>query len=190
VVERAKRPTLLLEKKRYTYRDYLSFPDDGYTYQIIDGEVFMAPAPSPYHQRISRNIEFILWRFVSERGLGEVLDAPCDVVLSEENVVQPDLLFISRERLSIIGEASVNGPPDLVVEIISPSTETLDREVKRRLYERFGVKEYWVVDPERREIEIWLLREGRFELYGRFGPGQTLTSPVLKGLEFEVGEVF
>ena len=178
------------EKVRYTYKDYLELPDDGKRYQIIQGELFMAPAPSPYHQRISKKIEHIIDAFVEKNGLGEVLYAPCDVVLSERDVVQPDILFIFRERYHIIGEHYIGGAPDLVVEILSPATRTLDREHKRRLYERHGVKEMWIVDPEMKEIEVLRLVGERFVLHGRYGRDDLLESPLLEGLSFRVNEIF
>lgn len=178
------------EKVKYTYRDYLSFPDDGYTYQIIDGEVFMSPAPSPHHQRVLKRIGRALDEFVESNGLGEVFYAPCDVVLSEENVVQPDIFFISSERLHVIEESCVRGAPDLVVEILSPSSRELDEVHKKELYERFGVKEYWVVDPEKEVVVVWTLSGRGFKLHGRFGVGQTLSSPLLKGLTVEIEGIF
>jgi len=176
-------------KEKLTYADYLLLPDDGYIYQIIDGELHMAPAPSPYHQRISRNIEFLLWSFVSKNGLGEILDSPCDVVLSPQDIVQPDLLFISRDRSHIIGERYIEGPPDLIVEILSPSTVELDRKHKKELYQRYGVKEYWIVDPNRKEVEVYTLEGGRYSLHGRFGANESLNSPLL-GLTVSLREVF
>jgi Uma2 family endonuclease len=180
----------LQERIKFTYQDYLNLPDDGKTYQIINGELFMAPAPSPYHQRISRKIERLIETFVEENGLGEVFYAPCDVVLSEEDIVQPDLFFICRERYYIIGDRYISEAPDMVVEILSPTTERLDRFSKRDLYERYGVKELWLVDPMRKEIEVLVLRGRRFELHGRFGEDDVLSSPLLEGLSFKAEEVF
>jgi len=177
-------------KVGYTYQDYLKLPDDGKRYQIIQGKLFMAPAPSPYHQRISERIGFILGVFARKTRLGEVFYAPCDVVLSERDVVQPDILFIFRERYHIIGEHYIGGAPDLVVEILSPATRTLDREHKRRLYERHGVKEMWIVDPEMKEIEVLRLVGERFVLHGRYGRDDLLESPLLEGLSFRVNEIF
>jgi len=178
------------ERLKFTYEDYLKLPDDGKVYQIIDGEVFMAPAPTPKHQMICGRIWSVLSNFIRLRELGEVIFAPCDVVLSEENVVQPDILFISSQRAHIIGERYISGPPDLVVEVLSPGTEKIDRVLKRGLYERHGVKELWFVSPERREIQVLRLVRGKFVEHGRFGVGETLTSPLLSGLKFDIDEVF
>ena len=181
---------ILQERLKFTYEDYLKLPDDGKVYQIIDGEVFMAPAPTPNHQRIVLQMTIRLSAFVNEKGLGEVFIAPCDVVLSEENVVQPDILFVSSQRAHIIGERYISGPPDLVVEVLSPGTEKIDRVLKRGLYERYGVKELWFVSPERREIQVLRLVRGKFVEHGRFGVGETLISPLLPGLKFDIDEVF
>lgn len=178
----------LRPKIRFTYQDYLKFPDDGKRYQIIEGELYMTPAPVPYHQRISRNLGFILWDFVRKRNLGEVFYAPCDIVFSEEDVVQPDIFFASKEREHIIGEKNIQGAPDLMVEILSPRTDELDRKLKVKLYEKFGVKEYWLVDPEKKEVEILSLTQGGYSSFGVFK--ESLSSPLLKGLKLNLQEVF
>lgn len=175
---------------RFTYEDYAHFPDDRKQYQIVDGEVYMVPAPVPYHQRVSRNIEIIVQNYVSKHGLGEVFDAPCDVILSNENVVQPDLFFISKDRLNIITEKNIAGPPDLVIEILSPYTEKLDRTIKRDLYERYGVLEYWLVDPASKQIEILSLSGKEFSSIGIYGIKDSFESKVIRGLLVGVEEAF
>ena len=143
--------TVVTDKRRYTYKDYLNMSDDK-RYELIGGCLMMAPAPIPYHQWISKNIEYEIERFVREKKLGRVFDAPCDVYLDEENVVQPDILFVSEERTHIIGKTHIQGAPDLAVEILSESTAYTDLMKKKRLYARFGVKEYWIVDPDGKTI--------------------------------------
>ncbi len=172
---------------KFTYEDYVKFPDDRKVYQIIEGELYMVPAPIPYHQDISGNLEFILRSYVRSKNLGKVFYAPCDIVLSKENVVQPDIFFISKEREHIITEKNIQGAPDLVVEILSPRTEEIDRKLKVKLYEKYGVKEYWLVDPERKEFEVLVLGEEGYQVFGVFS--QSFTSPLL-GLEVDLGEVF
>jgi Uma2 family endonuclease len=172
---------------RYTYEDYLHLPDDGKIYQIVEGKLYRMPAPVPYHQRISRNIEFMLYSFVKERDLGEVFDASCDVVLSEEDVVQPDILFISKEREYIIGDKNIQGAPDLIVEILSPRSDYLDRKLKVELYEKYGVKEYWLVDSDRKEVEVLTLTKGGYKSIGSFN--KSFSSPLLK-LEVNLSEIF
>ena len=142
------------EKKKYTYEDYLKTPDDE-RYELIEGELLMTPSPIPKHQRISRELEFEIIKFVKANDLGEVFYAPCDVYLDNENVVQPDILFISKERLNIIGEKNIQGAPDLAIEIISESTAYRDLVQKKKLYAKFGVKEYWIVIPGEESIEIY-----------------------------------
>ena len=133
-------------KKKYTYQDYLELPDDGNRYEIIEGELVMPPAPYTIHQDICRNIATELTIYTRKMKLGKIYFAPTDVVLSDINVVQPDILFISNENLQIITEKNIKGVPDLIVEIISPSTEYYDLFVKKETYEKSGVKEYWLVD--------------------------------------------
>lgn len=129
--------------------------------------------------------------FVQERGLGEVFAAPCDVVLSNTDVVQPDLLFVSRERERVLRNGdNVRGAPDVVVEILSPATAARDRTFKRALYAKHGVKEYWLVDPDTRIVTVLLLEERSFVAAGIYGPGQNLTSPTLQGFAFDPDEIF
>ncbi len=135
------------EKRIYTYADYEKLPE-GAPYQLIGGDLVKEPSPVPYHQILSRRIEFELVKFVEERALGEVLYAPMDVYLSDTEVYQPDILFISKERMSIIGEKKIEAAPDLVIEILSPSSAYYDLRHKKNVYETSGVKEYWVVDPQ------------------------------------------
>ncbi|MBT9148649.1 MAG: hypothetical protein DDT27_00171 [Dehalococcoidia bacterium] len=177
-------------KVKFTYDDYRTAPDDK-RYELLEGELVMVPAPSFAHQRISSNIEFILQRFVRQHHLGIILSAPFDVVLSEERVFQPDILFVSRERLSIINLQNIrDAAPDLVVEIVSPATAERDRFYKRAVYARYRVKEYWIVDPEARTIEVTKLGEKDLETVKVYGEGESLKSPLLEGLSIELDEVF
>ncbi|HEX6244931.1 MAG TPA: Uma2 family endonuclease [Polyangiales bacterium] len=130
-----------------TYDDLRATPDDGRRYELLEGVLCVTPAPSTTHQRISRNLGFVLHRYVSERGLGEVLNAPIDVILDPTTVVQPDLVFVAGARRGFISERGIEGAPDLVVEILSPSTAQRDRGIKQQLYAHFGVAHYWCVDP-------------------------------------------
>lgn len=181
--------TVVTAKKKYTYKDYLNIPDDK-RYELIGGELMMTPSPIPYHQWISKNIEYEIERFVREKKLGKVFDAPCDVYLDEENVVQPDILFISQERTHIIGKNNIQGAPDLVIEILSESTAYTDLMKKKRLYAKSGVKEYWIVDPDGKTIEIYCLKEGVFVLAKSFSENEELESPLLPGLKIKLSPVF
>lgn len=180
--------TPVLENKKYTYEDYLKIADDK-RYELIDGELIMTPSPITRHQRISRKIEFVIEKFVADNNLGEVFDAPYDVYLDEENVVQPDILFVSRGRLSIIGEKNIQGSPDMVIEIVSENSAYRDIVQKKNLYARFGVKEYWIVIPETEEIEIYMLEENHYQLYKTYRKNESLESPVLKGLRMELNNI-
>ncbi len=178
---------------RVTYDDYLLLPEDR-RYELIDGGLLMTPAPQTYHQLILRNLEYLLHGFVSSRSLGEIYFAPCDVVLSDFDVVQPDLLFVSAERRSIIGESAIVGAPDLVVEILSPSTATRDRVLKPKLYARAGVQELWLVDPAERSIEVLRNSPGGFRRYAEYALGEEgrdiLRSPMFPELRIPLREIF
>ena len=178
-----------VEKKVYTYEDYAQLPE-GAPYQLIDGELVMSPSPTPTHQRILRHLSVALHLFVKEHDLGEILFAPMDVYLSDIDTPQPDLLFIAKARLDIIGEKYIEGAPDLVMEILSPSTAYYDLKKKKRLYESSGVKEYWIVDPEAREIEVYTFVDGRFELFAREADQGPIPSKLLAGFSVDLDAVF
>lgn len=174
---------------RFTYQDYLQLPEDR-RYEIVNGDLYTVPSPVPYHQRVSSNLEFALRLHITEHDLGEVLDAPCDVLLSETDVVQPDIFYISKARLSIIGEAYIQGAPDLVIEVLSPTTAQRDRGIKQKLYAREGVTEYWIVDPAAKTIEVLTLHEGQYRRAGFYGLEDALQSPLFPGLRIPVAQVF
>ena len=175
---------------RFTYEDYRNTPDER-RYELLDGELVMAPAPRLSHQRVVMKLGALLHGFVAERGLGEVFSAPCDVLLSSTDVVQPDLLFVSTQRKHILlGEDNVRGAPDLIVEILSPSTAGVDRTFKRGLYAKYGVQEFWLVDPDARTVTVLVLGEGGFEVAAIHGEGQMSASPTLEGFTVELDEIF
>ena len=176
---------------KFTYEDYKSLPEsETRRYELIEGELIMVPSPNEYHQRVSGRLEFILRAFVEDKNLGRVYDAPFDVVFSEEDVVQPDILFVSKERFSIITEEEIRGAPDLVVEIFSPATAERDRTYKKTLYARHGVKEYWIVDPEEKTIKVMALGKAGFESSGSYGKRDTLRTSTFPGLAINLSEVF
>ncbi|MGA2263477.1 MAG: Uma2 family endonuclease [Acidobacteriota bacterium] len=174
---------------RFNYHDYLQLPE-GKRYEILDGELYVVPAPNTRHQRLFREIFDVLLHHTRERELGEVLGAPYDVVLSDENIVQPDILFVSKERLGIIRESNITGPPDLVIEILSPTTRTRDLEIKRKIYAGFGIREYWVVDPESATVEVLTWSEPGYTRAGIYGKSQHLSSPLLPELNLPLDEIF
>jgi Uma2 family endonuclease len=149
--------------KRWTYEEYARL-DDEKRYEIIDGELLMAPAADYFHQDWAKKLFRRLDKFVMDGQLGEFF-SPMDVILDPENVVQPDLLYIAKANLSILQVRGVFGAPDLLVELISPSSVRRDRYVKKALYARFGVKEFWLVDIANRALEVWNLRNQGFELH-------------------------
>ncbi len=176
-------------KVRYSYSDYLLLPEDK-RYEILNGELCVIPAPNIRHQTVSFNLEVALFRHVKDQNLGRVLHAPCDVILSEEHVVQPDVLYIRKENFRVVGEANVKGAPDLVIEILSPATRTKDLELKRKTYARFGVQEYWIVDPDAETIEVLAWDENGYVTAGTYGKSDSLSSGLLPDLKLALAEVF
>ena len=178
---------------RLTYDDFVQFPDDGKRHELIDGEHVVTAAPNTRHQRVVTRLTGLLWSFVQRHRLGEVFVAPFDVVLSDTDVVEPDLLFVSSARAAdTLTDANMRGAPDLIVEVGSPSTRKVDETTKRRLYERYGVGEYWVVDPELDEIKVYRRAGDRFERVALLAAeqGDVLTSPMFPGLTLSLTDVF
>jgi Uma2 family endonuclease len=175
-----------------TFADYLLFPDDGKRHEIIEGDHYVTPSPRTKHQKISFNLAVALGSFVKQTGLGLVLTAPYDVILSDDNVVQPDLLFVSTARAVIVTEDNIRGAPDLVVEIISETTRKKDEVTKRKLYERFGVQEYWVVDPELETVKIFRRTQRGFGRAVELSKEakEILTTELLAGFDFALTEIF
>ena len=180
---------VLHEKKKYTYQDYCQLPDEVRA-EILDGELLMSPSPFRKHQSISREIEFRLCQWVKTHPLGEVYNAPFDVVLSQYDIVQPDLLYISYERKSILTEANVQGAPDLVIEILSSGDKKRDTVKKKAIYEKYGVKEYWIVDPDTETISVFILEGDNFQEKGIYKRNQVLESPLLPGFSLVLEDVF
>lgn len=174
--------------RRMNYADYVKIPADGRRHEIIEGEWYMTPAPDVGHQRVSGKLERLLDEHVTRLGLGEVFHAPIDVVLSDADIVQPDIIFVSSERKAIITEPNIQGAPDLVIEILSPSTAAIDRGRKLALYERAGAREYWLADPAAGLFEI---REFASPRRTRVYSGtQSFESALLPGLTVRLADVF
>ncbi len=174
---------------KFTVNDYMTTPDDKRC-QLRDGELIVAPSPTSRHQEISLNISLALQQFVVANELGRVRYAPLDVVLSDYDVAQPDILFVSNDRSSIITEPNIQGAPDLVVEILSPATAQYDRGYKRTLYGRHGVREYWLVDPDAETVEVLTETAEELALSATYRRGDTLTSPLLDGLAVSLEQIF
>ncbi len=176
-------------KIKLGYAEYAELPDDGKRYQILDGELDVSPSPVPRHQGISRNL-FICLSPLQVSGRFEILYAPIDVILDRHTIVQPDLVLVRAERRSIIGEKNIQGPPDVLVEILSPSTKRTDRVTKRTLYARFGVPYYWIVDPKSERVEL-LARDGDTYAMVQAAERSDLIRPAeLGGFEIEVEAIF
>lgn len=175
-------------KPKLTYEDYAKTPDDE-RWELIDGELFMSPSPKRAHQRSQMTLGSRMSFFVDENDLGEVY-SDFDVVLSDTDTVRPDLLFVSKERLHIITADNVHGAPDMVVEIRSESTARRDWTTKRDLYERHGVREYWLADPEAATVAVLLLDEGELKVAGVYSEGDTLSSAVMSGFSIVLADIF
>lgn len=173
-----------------TYRDYAALPEDGHRYELHDGALSVTPAPGTRHQRISREFLSVLHQHVNADGLGEVLSAPLDVILSDVTVLQPDLVYIDRTRAHVVSERGVEGPPTLVVEIISPSTETIDRVTKAHLYARHEVPYFWLVDPKARTIEAFRLEGGGYALVTRAAGDAEVVLPPFNDLVLRLADLW
>jgi Uma2 family endonuclease len=179
--------------RKLTYEDYVRIPDDGRRHEIIDGEHYVTAAPFLPHADVSTELAAQLRLFVRRHRLGRVYHAPCDVLLSEHDVVQPDVLFVSNARARILSDRkNVKGAPDLVIEILSKSTRRLDEETKLDLYDRYDVLEYWIVDPDRRTVQAYRrVAEGlRLSSEISAAAGDALTSPLLPGFSLPLAAVF
>ncbi len=177
------------EHKKHTYSDYSALPE-GSPYQLIDGELILTPAPVPEHQRIGLNIKIALATFLTKKDLGQIFDAPIDVYFGENETYQPDIIYISKERRHIIGEKKIEGAPDVVVEILSPSTAYYDLKHKKRIYESSGVREYWIVDPDEKTFETFENIAGKFQLIREVSREGKIQSKILPGFEFDWTQVF
>ena len=175
---------------RYRAEDIWDTPEDSNRYEVIDGDLYVTPAPAWRHQRCLGRLYIIVGSAVYREGLGEIVPAPTGVVLDPDDGVQPDLLFIKRERLGIISARGVEGAPDLVVEVLSPSTEDRDRGIKMRRYGRAGVPHYWLMDTAAPAIETYRLGEQGYELTGTYGPGSVLRCELFPGLDIPVDQIW
>jgi Uma2 family endonuclease len=180
----------IAEELKVTYRDILSLGESNQRIELFDGECIMSAMPTIQHQQIATNLASILKRYVDQRSLGIVLGAPVDVVLSDVMVFQPEVSFISHKRLTISDGKKLNASPDLVVEILSESTEERDRTFKFREYAKGDAKEYWLVSPEKKEIEVYTNSPKGFQLVKIFKVPETMQTPLFPDAEFELHEAF
>ncbi|KAA3597187.1 MAG: Uma2 family endonuclease [Calditrichaeota bacterium] len=175
----------------WTYEKYYKLKDEN-RYEVINGELrkMTPPAPSLFHQRQSRKLEFLLIKFTEENNLGEVFNAPIDVIFDVKTSLQPDLVFVAKENSEMLQKRGIFGSPDLIVEIISPSSLRMDKHTKFALYEKFKVKEYWLVDPKNEAIEVFSLEKNKYKLFSIACEKGKVNSKLLKGFEVEVTEIF
>ncbi len=180
----------LAEKKKYTYEDFSKTPDDK-RYELIEGELIMTPSPNTRHQRILGRLFVQFSNYVNDKGLGEVFVSPYDVHFDDGSVFEPDILFVSKDRVNIIGEKNVQGAPDFVMEILSEGTAYRDTIQKKKLYARFGVKEFWIVAPDDKLVEVYVLKDkGEYQLLKTYYEKDTIVSQVISGLKIELQKIF
>lgn len=175
---------------RFKADDIWEAPDDEYRYEVIDGELFMTPSPSSRHQHIVMKLSANIAPWIYRHGLGRAFQAPLAVVLDPETAVQPDLLYVAREREGIISERGVEGAPDLVVEVLSPKTAARDRGIKMRRYAAAGIAHYWIVDPEAPTVESYRLGEHGYDLTGVYGPSRIFEPALFPGLAIPVDDLW
>ncbi len=174
----------------WTYEDYAALPDDGHRYEIVNGVLVMAPAPSPEHQSIAVRIAYYMFPHIDLAGIGKLFPAPIDVDLGPKNAYQPDLVVVLNAHLDRVAAKRIIGAPDLVVEVPSPSTAAYDRLTKYEEYARAGIAEYWIVKPTTYTVEVLVLENGKYRSLGMFSGQQTLPSRVVPGLPVRVEQFF
>lgn len=175
---------------KLTYEEFRQLPDDGKRYELIHGEVHVTPAPATRHQFVQFNLSGSLYIYLAKNPIGSAATAPLDVRLSEDIAVQPDLIYVSSARAEIIREDYISGAPDLVVEILSPSTAAHDRATKLRLYAEAGVPEVWYIEPKAKTVERLKLRGEKYVVDSVFGGAEVLKSDLFPGWELPLDKLF
>ena len=183
-------PQVLKTKTKISYEEYRALPEDGNRYEVIGGELIMTAAPLIDHQRISANLQFILETYIRANKWGKLFDAPVEVFLGEEEVVQPDIVCISKGRLQTIARKNIMGAPDLVVEILSPSTARYDRVLKMNAYAKHQVPHYWIVDPDARTLEAFELEKGAYRLGAAHAEDETFQPSLFPNLTISLSELW
>ena len=173
-----------------TIEHYRNLPETGPRYQLVDGDLYMAPAPNRFHQEISRNLEFLLMKYLEEHPVGVLYHAPFDVYLTETDVFQPDILVVLNKHRHILTDAGAEGCPDFVVEILSPKTRRLDLENKMRTYARMGVQELWIIDPDSLQILVYQFSKDLSNPVEKFQVGDVLRSALFPGFHADLRTVF
>jgi Uma2 family endonuclease len=178
------------QASKLTYEDYVTLPNDGRRYEILDGELAVSPSPRTRHQLVSVKLTLAIGNWVAAQKAGTLFVAPCDVILDDTTVVVPDLVFVSQARESIVTERAIEGAPDLLVEILSDSTARHDRGAKMKLYAQYGVNRYWIVDADARVLEIYALRDRAYEQIGTHRDSDRVLCDVPAGLELPLAEIW
>ncbi len=173
-----------------TVEDYRLLPETGPRYQLIEGDLIMAPAPNRFHQDISLNIVLLLGGYLTKHPIGKLYEAPFDVYFDQVNVCQPDIVFFSKANEYRLTDAGAEGAPDFIVEILSAKTAFLDKKSKRRIYARSGVQELWLVDPDTKTIHVYHLQEDPENPIASYSARQMFTSPHFPGLKISGPKVF
>jgi Uma2 family endonuclease len=173
-----------------TVHDFMDLPEGPPYYELVEGELFMSPPPILFHQGILGNIVRILYRYLDEHPIGEVYFAPCGVFLTEINAYQPDAFYITNERLGILAERGVDGAPDLIIEILSPSTARLDKGPKKKIYAATGVQELWLIDPNVKELTVYDLQSSADNPKLTVRSNGSFESPLFPGLVLRGVEIF
>ena len=177
--------------RKLTYDDFLMFPNDGQRHELIDGKHYVTPSPNTRHQQLSLRLTIALSRYLESSPGAELFYAPLDCVFTHVDVVEPDLLLVTADQREIIAEKHVRGAPALVIEILSPGTRRVDQQIKRDLYDRAGVREYWVIDPTENRLAVHRrCEDGRLGAAADLGERDTLTTPLLPGFALGLGGLF
>jgi Uma2 family endonuclease len=187
VVEEYRSHSRIVKEQGATYTDYAAIPDEAGRFELLDGELLaMSPAPSAVHQLVSKELQKALYQCDNDYF---VLDAPVDVILSQYSVLQPDIVMLRKDKLHLLTKRGIEGPPDVVVEILSPSTVQKDRGKKKDIYAHYGVPEYWIVDIGNELLEQYLHRDGKFELHHVYLGDEPVQSPNVPCIAFTMAEI-
>jgi Uma2 family endonuclease len=177
-------------KRKLTYADFVRFPDDGRRHELIDGEHYVTPSPNIRHQDLSVRLTVALGKYLEEHPAGRLFHAPLDCVFTNFDIVEPDLLWIAPDQLGIVTDKHVRGAPALVVEILSTSTRRVDLGIKLDLYDRVGVREYWLIDPNTNQIAVYARSGASLAPKHNLGVSDALTSPMLPGFQLNLADYF
>jgi len=173
-----------------TYEDYITLPNDRNRYEILEGELIVTPSPTFKHQEVSRNLLLILHYHIKKNNLGKIVAAPMDVILEDTTVAQPDIIFISKEKYRFVTKRGIECAPDLLVEILSPSSKRYDRVSKMQIYGKHSVTWYWIVDPDSSTVEEYRIEKGNYVLAGTYQKSDTFAPELFPDLKIELSQVW